>query len=212
MSNFSNKVCLLCKKSFKPQKGLLNYCSLSCKNTRSKESMEKLRISNTKSIEHVCQNEGCKKNFYDKPSANRKYCSQSCSLKSQKHKKVVITKKNKFYTHVDSLGNKFKTSSKNEHNIIKILEENHVLWAKNTNSFNYKLPYEDDIKSYIPSLLLLENNIYIDCKKGSGLIKESRKFDMIRKENKIRVYPVSEIEDWFSFANLIGLFSPFAFG
>jgi len=99
------KICKKCGEYFEPQKGLISYCSLSCRNSRnfSEESIIKKRKATTQKWlegvydfkktgkappkEKTCKN--CGKNFLCNPYRDQNYCSLSCSKKSIEHREKM---------------------------------------------------------------------------------------------------------------------------
>lgn len=98
------KECKKCGKEFTPQKGLQNYCSLTCRNSRvfSKESKEKKRIATISHWENgkydnkktgVTYKElncsECGKKFSVPKWKSQKYCSLDCAYSSKEHRKKI---------------------------------------------------------------------------------------------------------------------------
>jgi hypothetical protein len=99
------KNCKKCGDEFEPKKGLIDYCSLSCRNSRkfSEESILKkrkaaiqkwnegvydfLKTGKLPPKEKKCKN--CGEIFLCNPYKNQDYCSLSCSKKSIEHREKM---------------------------------------------------------------------------------------------------------------------------
>lgn len=99
------KVCKKCGLTFEPKKGLINYCSLVCRNSRifSNDSILKKSLATKKKWEEgvyefkktgkspknevICKK--CKKIFLCYPHKNQKYCSLTCAKQSIEHREKM---------------------------------------------------------------------------------------------------------------------------
>jgi len=108
------KICKKCKKEFEPSKGLINYCSLACRNSRerTKEFKEKLSLKTTQlwengTYKHLsikkreireCLNENCTNKFEVMKHQTKKFCCLKCAYSSKyfKELKAKLTKESYF--------------------------------------------------------------------------------------------------------------------
>jgi hypothetical protein len=102
------KTCLKCGKEFEPSKGLINYCSLQCRNSRerTKEFKEKLSKKTSKAWEdgiiykqlslrkaecweeRKCLNEKCENIFKVMKHQTKKFCCYECAYSSSYFKNL----------------------------------------------------------------------------------------------------------------------------
>ena len=84
------KQCLKCTEKFEPSKGLINYCSLECRNSRNWSEEDKRKRSLTAHSLQKIECIFCKEKFKPK-SSKRIYCSKKCYGKSEQ---AILTGRN----------------------------------------------------------------------------------------------------------------------
>lgn len=168
------KKCKKCGKEFEVQKGLLNYCSLQCKNSRTwtDEDKKKLSMSAKNSekvkeanklprnrkdcnISTICKS--CGKLIYHKSYRPRKYHSE-CWLKSSGGLRKNSTRVNR------SFYKGFQMDSGAERYFAELLDTNKIKWIKNENQYFYYTRKDGKDGKYYPDFFLIDYNYWVEIK------------------------------------------------
>ena len=173
--------CKKCGKEFEPGKGLINYCSLQCRNSRvfSEESKKKTSLkmkgyhygaaiskggeSLIIKVCPICNKEFKISSYYKK----RIYCSKNCYNKDSEGKFRIFAgggyHKNSTIKH-RSTYNGFQMDSGAERIFAILLDENNVKWIKNTTQFFEYINKKGKRSKYYPDFYLPELNQWIEIK------------------------------------------------
>lgn len=188
------KNCGKCGKTFEPQKGLINYCSLNCRNSRTwtKNDKEKKSISAKKSdkvkkankiiglsrtnnsmVESVCL--CCQKPIIHSKWKNRKY-HKECWLLSSGGFRENSTKKHK------SFYNGVWMDSGSEKEFAMKCDENNILWEKNTTKYFEYIGVDNKTHKYYPDFYLKTIDRWVEIK---GKLYENKDHNFERKLSSI---------------------------
>lgn len=193
-------ICKKCKTEFEPSKGLVNYCSLQCRNSRtwSLDDIKKKRESANKSVKVKQCNKarlilsnkaryvsrvyrkckGCDEYFTTTKSRNRIYHSYECFLKSAGG-----------YRHGSGRGKAYVYNGANldsswELEFVKYLDSQNIKWIRNTKRFYFT--WKNKKTYYIPDFYLPEQNRFVEIKGyWFGDKKERTMYAIL--ENKLNV-------------------------
>ncbi len=199
--------CKRCGKEFIPVQGLLNYCSLSCRNTRthSEETKQKQRtasIKNNSGLRLNQQNNKPKQNSFCKiyynsckvcfktfivPAARKhvKCCSQECFKKQDGGYRENSVKSNGQWIE-DSYGNNVFLQSAYEVKCAQILNAHNLKWTR-PSYFEYVLPNSNKTLKYYPDFYLPDLNVYLDPKNKLLQQRDYYKIKSVRDQNNINV-------------------------
>jgi len=193
--------CKKCGQKFIPQKGLLNYCSLKCRNARVWSEKDKLKKSlAAKSSEKIlCSNRSstrnrkvkfsspcklCNKPIIDMPHKKRKYHAE-CWLKVSGGYRENSTIVNK------CIYNGIKLDSGLEKLFAMLLDKANIKWSKNNGDVYFE--YEDKKqkkRKYYPDFYLPEYDLWVETK--GGLYKT------LDKNYEMKINSVTNLEVLFN--------------
>ena len=214
--------CKKCGKEFVPIQGLVNYCSLSCRNIRTHSAetkqkisqsafknyevnpdlIENLRITNlgkthsTETKEKISQS-GSKPN----PTRSEKLRIARTGRKTSeatKQKLSVIAKNNKFGGHTSKKRFYYTTKSGEQ---VYLQSSYEITVAQNLDNANVIwtrpepilwIDYEDKERRYYPDFYLPEFNVYLDPKNDYLMIKDVEKINNVMIQNDVKILMLSK--------------------
>jgi len=182
--------CKKCGNNFQPQKGLKNYCSLSCRSSRTftNETKKKKSIANKNQIpwnkgkiigtqkEHVSKCLRCEKPIFHKTSRNRKYHKECWLLSSGGYREGATIKHKGEYNGV-------KMDSGSEKEFAMLCDSKNIKWKKNTSiSFKY-IGVDGKQHRYYPDFYLKDFNRWVEIK---GKLYASKDENLQRKLDSVK--------------------------
>lgn len=197
------KNCKRCNKEFEPQKGLVNYCSLECRNSRGPRSEEFKKIVSEKlsgrqlTPEHlskltgknnsrwnggpnklktaVCTN--CNMSFTYTGYYNKKTCSRECRISSSTSRTYRNGSRKTYYY------NNVVLESSWELEIAGLLDTYNITWQR-PDPISW-VDTNNKVHMYYPDFYLTEYNIYLDPKNPYCMELDKQKMKKISKKINI---------------------------
>lgn len=186
--------CAKCAKAFEPQKGLKNYCSLACRNSRPRSEESRSRSSKAAKQSNRVQayqdrkrgsKTRCRVYFEVCKTCNqpfttkywgRRVCSELCRVKY-----IMTSRRQNAYKRNQYNGVRFDSSW--EAVVAKFLDDNKVKWERGI-SLNYE-DAEGKTRRYFPDFYLPDYDLYVEPK--NKLLVERDRHKLKFFESKIKL-------------------------
>ncbi len=214
--------CKRCGKEFIPVQGLLNYCSLSCRNTRTHSEETKQKISksafnnyeaNPDLVKNLVKVNTGKKHSDEtkrkisvsssKPNPSKSQKLRDANLgkevsESTKEKLSIIAKNNNFGGHTSKKRFYYTTKSGEQ---VYLQSSYEITVAQNLDNANIVwtrpeplmwVDSENKEHRYYPDFYLPDFNVYLDPKNDYLMIKDQEKINSVMIQNSVIVLMLSE--------------------
>jgi RNA polymerase-binding transcription factor DksA len=198
--------CKRCKKKFEPSKGLINYCSLTCRNSRTWNEEDKLKKSlsakNSKKVKNANIEIGkkrvknptiticvkCGSEIISYRRRNNKY-HKECWTKSSGGFRENSTKKYSSYY------KGYKMDSNSEKEFAILCDKHNIKWIKNNGEFFFDYVGVDQKKhKYYPDFFLSEFDYWVEIKGKFYADKDPNLSFKIKSVPKIKIIYSKEIK------------------
>ena len=200
--------CKKCEKEFEPIKGLVNYCSLKCRNSRNWSDEDKQKKSKSAKNSDKVKNFNKENGFNRKGKHYKPIIINICSV-CNKQIETLLKRNQKYHAKCALLtnGGYRKESSKGKSGQYKgywcdsswelawviYHLENNIKFERNKKGFEYE--FEGKIQKYYPDFIL-ENGIYIEIK---GFERENDKYKWISFSGSLKIIFKDEIKKFLDY-------------
>ena len=193
------KKCKKCSINFNPTKGLINFCSLSCRNSNIKSKETRLKIGNSNKLiaaskpKKTTNNRKfcvlkwsnckiCKNAFFQRSFGTKVTCSEECrviaSTKIRKYQNG--SRKPEWYFNINE-GKEVLLESSWEIEIAKFLDEHRIKWIR-PKFINWFDEHKQKNRIYFPDFYLTDYDIYLDPKNPYCMSIDKHKMEQISKQ------------------------------